>query len=170
MNRQRLWAAVAVAAFVVCVAALAVKSRPAPRAELLAYQALISRSSVAEQERFAQLHRALNGALKARANEKRWPAHFDTDPGITWVLRQHGLYVNYVGIPADASRLRWLVLIIEPDPKALKDAPAPEDEEHRTLADGTALHVTVWTSVGSELPQEVLPFPAAEDWTQQLGG
>ena len=86
--------------------------------------------------------------------------------------RQHGIYVNYVGVPAAAQGTRWLVLFIEPAATAFeaKTPPPPVDEEHHTLPDGTALHVTVWTTAnqGPE-PTEVLAFPVSEGWVQRVG-
>ena len=157
-----LLAAVAVTSFLQ-------RKKAAPPAELLPYQALVTALPAPERERHAQLRAAIREAEKHRNEKRSWPPAF-VAPGLSWVQRGQGLYVNYLGVPNDPSRLRWLVLIIEPEPSALKDPPPPDDDEHHTLADGTALHVSVWTTPNKgPIPEGVLPFPAAEHWTQRLG-
>ena len=62
-----------------------------------------------------------------------------------WTRTGEGLFVNYLARPsADVSEAAWLIVIQEPDPQAPPD-PAPNDETHRRLPDGTILHVTFWT-------------------------
>lgn len=88
-------------------------------------------------------------------------------PALSWRLARQGVYVNYLG---EGGGTRWLILFIEPEPNALKtpgEAAPPVDEEHHTLPDGTALHVTVWTQPATEpLPKGVLAFPVSDGWTQ----
>ena len=139
-------------------------------AELLPHQALVSALSPEEQQRHLEIRGAVRHAEQQRAANKRWPADFLSTKDVVWKQSGQRLYINYLGVPADGARLRWLVLFIEPEPSAIKDPPPPEDEEHHTLPDGTGLHVTVWTSPNvGPLPLAVLPFPAAEGWTQRLG-
>jgi hypothetical protein len=96
------------------------------------------------------------------------------DDGITsessWELRFELPSVTYLGTGAG---LRWLVLFIEPQPMALGgagDRPTPVDEEHHTLRDGTALHVTVWTtSLDAPAPTGVLASPVGAGWVQRVG-
>jgi hypothetical protein len=168
----KLFPALLIAALVVAVAATSFMRRhrtAAPSTELLPYQARVVELPATEQERFAQIRAALREAEKIRAASRQWPAEFGA-PDVKWIQRGQGLYVNYLGVPDAPSRLRWLVLIIEPEPSALKDPAPPEDEEHHTLSDGTAVHVSVWTTPNEgPIPQVVLPFPAAENWTQRLG-
>lgn len=93
-------------------------------------------------------------------------------PALAWTRARDGLYVTYLGRPRDGAGLDWLVLFIEPEPKAFADgaATAPVDEEHHTLADGTALHVTVWTRpAGAPAPAQVVAFPLADGFVQQVG-
>ena len=171
MKLPRLAAALGVLVFLAGVAWLAAGQKVSRRArtELLPYQGWVDALSAEDQQRDAQIRAALREAERGRAANKTWPNRFLTEPGVEWLERSHGLYVNYLGIPAAPTRSRWLVLIIEPEPAALKDKPAPEDDEHHTLADGTALHVTVWSAPNQgAVPQVVLPFPAAEGWTQRL--
>lgn len=115
-----------------------------------------------------RIRASLRAAERVRSDTKQWPAALDAE-GFTWTLRRHGIYVNYVGVPTDPTRARWLVLYIEPEPAPIADPAPPEDDEHHTLPDGTALHVTLWTAENAgPVPEVALPFPAAEGWTQRL--
>lgn len=139
--------------------------KPVVPSALLPYQRLLA---PAEVERMTQVRDALRVAEQARSARRRWPAEFAA-PGLTWTQRGQGLYVNYLGVPADPKGARWLVLVVEPEPAPIRDPAPPEDDEHHTLADGTGLHVTVWTQPNDgPLPLDVLPFPAAEGWLQLL--
>ena len=121
-----------------------------------------------DQATHAKIRDALRAAERVRSDTKQWPPALGVE-GLTWTQRRHGVYVNYVGVPADPLRLRWLVLFIEPEPSPIVDPAPPEDDEHHSLPDGTALHVTVWTAANAgPVPEVVLPFPAAEGWTQRL--
>jgi hypothetical protein len=95
------------------------------------------------------------------------------DAPLRWELRRVGPYAAYLGEPEAADAARWLVLFIEPEAGALRtpgEAPPPVDEEHHTLSDGTALHVTVWRQPAqARLPEGVPAFPVADGWTQVLG-
>lgn len=167
----RRLAALGLVALLVAVAVVSYSRRPRAGAgsELLPYQARASQLPAAEQQRLAQLRLALREAEQVRGKSGRWPDSFSA-PGLSWVHRADGLYVNYLGIPAEPDRLRWLVLVIEPAPAALADPAPPEDEEHHTLSDGTALHVTLWSAPNhGPVPGKVLSFPAAEHWIQWLG-
>lgn len=171
MPRSKVLGAVALAALVTAVGVVSYLRRTSSKSstELLPYQARASELSKVEQQRYAEIRASLREAERGRSVSKRWPAEF-TAPGITWVQRGQGLYVNYLGVPAEPMRLRWLVLFIEPEPSAIKDPAPPEDDEHHTLSDGTALHVSVWTAPNDgPVPEVVLPFPAAEGWIQRLG-
>lgn len=119
-----------------------------------------------EQRRFhARLRGQLKAAERARGQSGTWPPA----PGVfndAWLMRRQGIYVNYLG---ESEGLRWLVLFIEPDPRAPPEPPPPEDAEHHTLSDGTALHVTVWTQPLPEPPTDlVTAFPAAEGWVERV--
>lgn len=133
-----------------------------------------------EQRLYRAVREGIFEAENVRAETGAWPTAeqlagegippFAADPllpALTWRQAREGLYVNYVG---DGEATRWLILFIEPDPKALKtpgEAAPPVDEEHHTLPDRTALHVTVWTQPVTEPPPKgVLAFPVAEGWTQ----
>jgi hypothetical protein len=134
----------------------------------------------AQQRLYRAVREGIFEAENVRAATGAWPSveqladegipPFAADPlrpALTWRMAREGLYVNYVG---EGDGQRWLVLFIEPEPGALKtpgEAAPPVDEEHHTLPDGTALHVTVWTQPASApAPAGVLAFPVAEGWTQ----
>ena len=135
------------------------------------------------QRLYRQLREGILEAENVRAATGAWPEPaalaadgvppFAADAlgsALTWTKRQHGVYVNYLGVPSGAGP-RWLVLFIESEPGLLRgpgEQPPPVDEEHHTLPNGLALHVTVWTSQTTP-GDEVLAFPVAEGWTQQLG-
>ena len=137
--------------------------------ELLAYQAPVWALDERDQRRFGQLRAAIRQAEQVRGVTRQWPAELTPAADCSWSLRRRGVYVNYLGLPAAPGGLRWLVLFIEPEPSAIKDPPPQEDDEHHTLPDGTAVHVSVWTAPDSgPLPLELLPFPAAEGWVQRL--
>ncbi len=166
--------AVALAAVLLAVALVAwfsARARPTtpPRA-LLPYQGLADELPGEERQRFSKVQAQLRLNEQQRGGKGAWPSAFLDGPDVAWSLMAHGPYFMYLGVPADPVRLRWLVLVIEPEPSAIKDPVPPEDEEHHTLSNGTGLHVGVWTAPNSgPLPQGVLPFPAAEGWTQRLG-
>ena len=163
-NRRATWAWLAVALAVFLGGTLYSKLR-APPAPTPSWQQPIS-GLTAEQQRFhAHLREQLRAAEQDRATGKTWPpaaAHF---PG-GWTLRKLGSTVNYVG---DAEGLRWLVLFLEPDPRAKAEKAPPEDDEHHTLGDGTPLHVTVWTQPLTEpATDQLTAFPAAEGWVERV--
>ncbi len=156
--------------------------RPNPRpagAELLPYQRSYRELPAAEQQVYFSLRSAISTAERYRAANKKWPppealageglAAFSGDR-LGWSRLEGGLYVNYLGVPKGEG-LRWLVLIIEPDPKELRlpnQPPPPVDLEHHTLSDGTTLHVTVWSEPNQgPLPVAVVPYPVADGWTER---
>ena len=81
-------------------------------------------------------------------------------PGHLWRFEQQGTYVNYVGL----GSTDYLLLFIEPD--APVPNPPPVDEQHHTLSDGTAIHVSIWMRPGGKPVDHVISFPAAEGWVQ----
>jgi hypothetical protein len=89
-----------------------------------------------------------------------------------WKKSQAGLYVNYRGSPQAADRSELLLLFVEPDPAAARmpgDRAPSVDEQHHTLTDGTALHVSLWLRpLKPDRDDKVISFPAAEGWTQIL--
>jgi len=128
---------------------------------------------------YALLREDLFEAENQRARTGSWPAPawlagagLEPFAGSTWVLRRQGLSVNYLG---ESAGVRWLVVILEADPAERRlasptAATAPFDEEHHTLGDGTALHLTVWTQpLSARAPENTLSFPATEGWVQRVG-
>ncbi|PYR34787.1 MAG: hypothetical protein DMF90_15930 [Acidobacteria bacterium] len=81
-----------------------------------------------------------------------------------WQRFQQGVTVNYLGHPIDPSRPAWLLTIQEPEPGALPD-PAPNDDEHHRLPDGTTLHIYVWQHrYGGQVPDGFVPQPQNNGW------
>jgi len=64
--------------------------------------------------------------------------------------------------------LAWLLEIQEPEPGAAPD-PAPNDEEHHRLPDGTTLHVYVWMHrLGGQVPSGFVPQPQNTGWIEMF--
>jgi hypothetical protein len=155
-------------------------------AELAPWQRSYLELPAAGQRLYRLVREGILEAENVRSATKQWPsvealaadgvppfaADAVTEP-LAWVQRRQGVYVNYLGVPTGGAVERWLVLFIEPEPVAFAtpgEKPPPVDEEHHTLPDGTALHVTVWTQPGTgPAPTGVLAFPVTEGWTQRLG-
>jgi hypothetical protein len=169
---------------------LAVQRLRAPGAhleELPSWQRSFRELSDADQRTFRHLRESLYELERLRVSEGAWPAiealreagvepfrEDERSPARTWTRRAHGLYATYVGVPVRrGAGVRFVVVYVEPAPQVLaaREPPPPEDEEHHTLADGTPVHVTVWTQDDTDepVPDEVLAFPAAQGWVQRLG-
>lgn len=137
-----------------------------PPAALPSWQQRITSRPAESQAAWRRVRDGIVAMERERGKSGAWPEPAEAFfPG--WTKRQQRLVVNYLG---EAAGERWLVLFLEPEPPrpgVPAEPPAPEDEEHHTLADGTALHVTVWTQPLNEPPPDVvLAFPANEGWTQ----
>jgi hypothetical protein len=156
---------------------LLTRSRVLPASARPSWQRSFLELSPPQQRAYRELREAVFEAENRRADVQAWPeVAWLVEQGVPpfsvegWSLRRKGPYASYVG---EAEGLRWLVLFIEPEPMALgtvADVKAPDDEEHHTLRDGTALHVTVWTAPSSTaVPEGVLAFPASEGWLQRVG-
>ena len=158
-----IWLLVALAVFGVGTLVTRFKSQPAEPAP--SWQKPVSELTAEQQRFYRVLREQLGAAERERGATKSWPAPAGIFPD-GWVQRRQGMYVNYLG---EREGLRWLLLFIEPDPRAPREAPPPEDDEHHTLSDGTALHVTVWTQALNEPATErVTAFPAAEGWVERV--
>lgn len=128
------------------------------------WQRPVSELSEPQQAFYGELRAFLRKAEAERGKTKTWPPPAGVFPE-GFALQQQGLYVNYSG---EREGLRWLVLLIEPDPRFPAEK-VPEDDEHHLLSDGTMLHVTVWTQPLSEPRSErVTAFPAAEGWVERV--
>ena len=158
-------------------------SRPA---DLLPFQSLVRDAASTDQRMFRELQEGLLEAERIRTATGRWPdaaamaadgiPPFAADPtrkaaAYGWSTLVQGVTVNYVGIPTTATAPAWLLVIIEPESGAPPD-PAPNDETHHRLVDGTTLHVSIW-----QVPEKTrkggfsaVPLPQNEGWTQLLVG
>ena len=86
--------------------------------------------------------------------------------GYRWTRFQQGAITNYFGQPRDPSAAAWLLEIQEPEPGMLPD-PAPTDDEHHRLPDGTVLHIYVWMHrFGGQLPVGFVRQPQVSGWVE----
>jgi hypothetical protein len=136
---------------------------------LLPYQSLVGALPASDREQFHALRSALLTAEAERAKASRWPeAAALALPGgaYHWTRFQQGVVTSYLGRPRDAAQPAWLLEIQEPEAGMLPD-PAPNDEEHHRLPDGTTLHIYVWTHpIGGEVPDAAVPQPQNTGWTE----
>jgi len=160
------------------------QSRQSPN-DLLPYQKLIRDAAPAEQRIFRELQEGLLEAERARAATGRWPdvtalaaegiPPFAADPTqkipYTWSSVRQDWATNYLGIPANPAAPAWALVILEPEPGAPAD-PAPNDETHHRLPDGTTLHVSIWTTPEAKRRSgfAALRLPQNEGWTNWLVG
>jgi hypothetical protein len=151
--------------------------------DLMPYQRLFRTLGGEDQRLFRELQEGLIEAENARSAARSWPAPaalaaqgippFADVPArggrrrYRWELRQEGLIVNYLGVPADRRDPAFLLLVQEPDPQVpaaggaspagggmpasgtaagsgTSPAAQATDEIHHRLADGTLLHVSTW--------------------------
>ncbi len=158
-----IWLLVAFAVF--GVGALVTRFKSLPPTPAPSWQKAVSELTDGQQRVYRELRAQVRAAERERGATKSWPAPAGIFPD-GWVQRRQGMYVNYLG---ERDGLRWLVLFIEPDPRAAYEKAPAEDDEHHTLSDGTALHVTVWTQALTEAAtQRVTAFPAAEGWVERV--
>jgi hypothetical protein len=157
----------------------------APVAGLLPYQKLIRDASPGEQRIYRELQEGLLEAERIRAQTGRWPdvaaleaegiPPFASDPtqkiDYTWTSVRQDWATNYLGVPSDASQPAWVLVILEPEPGAPAD-PAPNDETHHRLPDGTTLHVSIWNMPEQKRRSSfaALRLPQNDGWTNWLVG
>jgi hypothetical protein len=141
---------------------------------LLPYQALVRNLVSSDQAMFGDFQKNLIEVEATRARTGRWPEAAGPDgptPPLSykWMGTREGLFLNYLAIPSDdVSAAAWLLVIQEPDPAAVPD-PAPNDEEHHRLPDGTVLHVSIWTHrFGEQVPRQFVRQPQTAGWVQVL--
>lgn len=136
---------------------------------LLPYQALVSSLPEADRPAFRSLRDAIVAAEAIRTRTARWPevsALALPGPGYRWTRLERGLVVNYLGQPDDPAKPAWLLEIQEPEPGTAPD-PAPDDEQHHRLPDGTTLHLYVWTHrLGGQVPSSFVAQPQNTGWTE----
>jgi len=184
----------AAAAIVVIVAAYlfrpslgdqsAIANRESPIG-LLPYQRLIRDAPATEQRIFRELQEGLLEAEGLRAATGHWPdvstlsaegiPPFAPDPtqkiAYKWTSVRQDWVTNYLGVPSDPSVPAWVLVILEPEPGAPPD-PAPNDETHHRLPDGTTLHVSVWNMPEGKRRSGLaaLRLPQNAGWTNLLVG
>ena len=157
----------------------------APVAGLLPYQKLIRDASPNEQRIFRELQEGLLEAERIRAQTGHWPdvktleaegiPPFAQDPtqkiDYKWTSVRQDWATNYLGVPSDPSQPAWVLVILEPEPGAPAD-PAPNDETHHRLPDGTTLHVSIWNMPEAKRRSgfAALRLPQNEGWTNWLVG
>ena len=145
---------------------------------LLPYQALSRDLPEPDQQMFRRIRQGLLAAETERARTGAWPAPpvlarrgvapfaAPAESEYEWSRLQQGAIVNYFGQPRDAAQPAWLLEIQEPEPGMPPD-PAPLDEEHHRLPDGTMLHTYVWTHrFGGQLPVGFIRQPQNSGWTE----
>ena len=180
--RERLGVA-AVAGGIVSVIAvyliLNARSSHEGTANLLPYQTLVNGLPEPDQRLFRALRQGLLAAETDRQRASAWPepaslasrgvapfASPAAGSAYEWLRLQQGAIINYFGQPRDPSAPSWLLEIQEPEPGMPTD-PAPPDEEHHRLADGTMLHTYVWMHrYGGQVPVGFVRQPQNSGWIE----
>jgi hypothetical protein len=160
------------------------QSRQSP-IDLLPYQRFVRDSPPAEQRIFRELQEGLLEAERIRAATGHWPdvttlaaegiPPFAPDPTqkvpYKWTSVRQEWATNYLGVPSDQTAPAWVLVILEPEPGAPAD-PAPNDETHHRLPDGTTLHVSIWNLQEGKRRSgfAALRLPQNEGWTNLLVG
>ncbi len=145
---------------------------------LLPYQTLARTLTESQQQMYTAIRRGLTDIESDRARTSRWPeplvlAANQVSPFASaaadrfeWQRFQQGATVQYFGRPEDPAAPGWILAIQEPEPNAPPD-PAPNDDEHHRLPDGTTLHIYVWThQFGGRVSPAFIPQPQNDGWTE----
>ena len=136
---------------------------------LLPYQMLARTLPEPDQQQFRGILEQLLAAEAHRARTFGWPEPASLSlpgSGYTWTRLERGVITNYLGRPREASQPAWLLEIQEPEPGMAPD-PAPNDEQHHRLPDGTTLHVFVWMHrFGGDVPSGFVPQPQTTGWVE----
>jgi hypothetical protein len=136
---------------------------------LLPYQTLAGTLPESDRQQFHALRERLLAIESERARTSRWPDAASAalpGAGYRWTTFARGVVTNYLGQPRDPAQPAWLLEIQEPEPGTLPD-PAPNDEEHHRLPDGTTLHVYVWTHrLGGQVPTDFVAQPQNTGWVE----
>jgi len=135
----------------------------------------------ADQRMYRRSLEGLSEAEAIRSKTGDWPSveqlaqrgipPFAVDPidkaTYRWQLLRDKALVTYQGVPDPASKRPTLVIdIVEPEPGSPIDPQAVVDETHHKLADGTMLHVSVWT--GTKTLTQAVSTPAFEDGWRRI--
>jgi hypothetical protein len=154
--------------------------------DLLPFQSLARDASSVDQRTFRELREGLLEAERIRATTGTWPdvgrlagdgiPPFAPDPtrkdvSYRWTTFVQNGTVNYLGIPSVSSASAWLLVVIEPESGAPPD-PAPNDETHHRLPDGTTLHVSIWHVEENRRRSGLaaIQLPQNEGWMQLMVG
>jgi len=136
---------------------------------LFPYQTLARTLPAPDQAQFRTLRDVLPAAEAGRARTSRWPEPASLalpGAGYRWTRFERGVITNYFGQPQDPAQSAWLLEIQEPEPGVPPD-PAPNDEEHHRLPDGTTLHVYVWMhNYGGQVAAGFVPQPQNSGWIE----
>lgn len=146
---------------------------------LLPYQTLVRTLPEPDQRLFRAIREGLLAAEAERARTKAWPdaptlagrgvvpfAPTDDGADYRWTLTEQSAIINYLGQPRDPSQPAWLLEIQEPEPGMLPD-PAPLDDQHHRLPDGTMLHIYVWMHrFGGQVPAGFVRQPQNTAWIE----
>jgi hypothetical protein len=134
-----------------------------------------------DQRMYRRCLEGLTEAEDVRSKKGDWPSvdqlaargipPFAADPldkaNYRWQLLRDKTLVTYQGVPDAASKRPTIVIdIVEPDPGTPIDPQAVVDETHHKLADGTVLHVSVWT--GTKTLTQAVSTPAFEDGWRRI--
>lgn len=151
--------------------------------DLLPYQMLVRTLPESDQRLYRSLRQGLSAAEAERVRTSAWPdaawldargiAPFTSittpraaDADYSWSRMRQGAIIDYFGQPRNASQPAWLIEIQEPEPGMLPD-PAPSDEEHHRLPDGTVLHTYVWMHrYGGHVPVGFVRQPQNSGWVE----
>ena len=147
--------------------------------DLLPYQTLARSLPDTDQQLFRALRQGLLAAEAERARTAAWPepawleargvqpfAAGEGQAAYQWSRLQQGAIVNYFGQPRDPSQPAWLLEIQEPEPGMPPD-PAPLDDEHHRLPDGTMIHTYVWMHrYGGQISVGFIRQPQTSGWVE----
>lgn len=146
---------------------------------LLPYQTLVRTLPEPDQRTFRGIREGLLSAESERARAKAWPdpaslarqgvvpfAQTGDGAEYHWSLSEQSGIVNYSGRPRDPSQPAWLLEIQEPEP-GMRPDPAPLDDQHHRLPDGTTLHIYVWMHrFGGQVPVGFVRQPQTSGWIE----
>ena len=77
------------------------------------------------------------------------------------------MVIDYLGQPADPVASRRGCSRSRNRSRGCAPDPAPNDEEHHRLPDGTTLHVYVWTHrLGGQVTADFVPQPQNTGWIE----
>jgi len=146
---------------------------------LLPYQTLVRTLPEPDQGVFRAIREGLLSAEAERARTKTWPEPASlAAQGVVpfaprgergeyeWSRSEESGIVNYFGRPRDPSQPAWLLEIQEPEP-GMRPDPAPLDDQHHRLPDGTTLHIYVWMHrFGGQVPVGFVRQPQTSGWIE----